>query len=103
MPTSAIFILLLNIAMHGSCIRSHIPNRASAPKPPYFREIFHLRATLSVSFSLAVGKNRVVSRVRRNCLINHAGYRYNYFHLRFCQSEKVKLLRINLEANISRV
>lgn len=102
MPTSAIFILLLNIAMHGSCIRSHIPNRASAPKPPYFREIFHLRATLSVSFSLAVGKNRVVSRVRRNYLINH---RYNYFHLRFvfCQSEKVKLLRINLEANISRV
>lgn len=100
MPTSAIFILLLNIAMHGSYIRSHIPNRASAPKPPYFREIFHLRATLSVSFSLAVGKNRVVSRVRRNCLINH---RYNYFHLRFCQSEKVKLLKINLEANISRV
>lgn len=29
--------------------------------PPYFREIFHLRATLSsVSFSLAVGKNIVL-------------------------------------------
>lgn len=29
-----IFILLLNIAMHGSCIRSHIPNRASASLLP---------------------------------------------------------------------
>lgn len=102
MPTSAIFILLLNIAMHGSCIRSHIPNRASAPKPPYFREIFHLRATLSVSFS-PLEKIPCCFEGETKCLINHAGYRYNYFHLRFCQSEKVKLLRINLEANISRV